>query len=58
MINIQKIEYTEGDIAVFSVNITFFGISLYKRTEITTNEEVVNSLLPPKNLSKVGFKIN
>ena len=58
MINIQKIEYTEGDIAVFSVNITFFGISLYKRTEITTNEKVVNSLLPPKKLSKVGFKIN
>ena len=58
MINIQKIEYTEGDIAVFSVNITFFGISLYKRTEITTNKEVVNSLLPPKNLSKVGYKIN
>lgn len=58
MINIQKIEYTEGDIAVFSVNITFFGISLYKRTEITTNEEVVNSLLPPKKLSKVGYKIN
>ena len=58
MINIQKIEYTEGDIAVFSVNITFFGISLYKRTEITTNEEVVNSLQPPKKLSKVGYKIN
>ena len=44
MIETVKKEYREGDNAVRTTSITFFGIPIFRSKEITTNNDIVELL--------------
>ena len=49
-------EYTEGNRAIYSISITFFGITIYKSIRETTNNNVVNALTTKSRTTIKGFK--
>lgn len=53
--NIKK-EYREGDNAVRTTSITFFGIPIFRSKEITTNNDIVELLTVQKKTTIKGFK--
>lgn len=56
MLCISTKEYTEGNRAIYSSSITFFGISIYKSIRETTNINVVNALITKSRITIKGFK--
>ena len=56
MIETVKKEYREGDNAVRTTSITFFGIPIFKSKEITTNNDIVELLTVQKKTTIKGFK--
>ena len=56
MLCISTKEYTEGNRAIYSISITFFGISIYKSIRETTNNNVVNALTTKSRTTIKGFK--
>lgn len=56
MLCISTKEYTEGNRAIYSISITFFGISIYKSIRETTNNNVVNALTTKSKITIKGFK--
>ena len=56
MLCISTKEYTEGNRAIYSISITFFGITIYKSIRETTNNNVVNALTTKSRTTINGFK--
>lgn len=56
MLCISTKEYTEGNRAIYSVSITFFGITIYKSIRETTDINVVNALTTKSRTTIKGFK--
>lgn len=56
MLCISTKEYTEGNRAIYSISITFFGITIYKSIRETTNNNVVNVLTTKSRTTIKGFK--
>ena len=56
MLYISAKEYTEGNRAIYSISITFFGITIYKSIRETTNNNVVNALTTKSRTTIKGFK--
>lgn len=56
MLCISIKEYTEGNRAIYSISVTFFGISIYKSIRETTNNNVVNALTTKSRTTIKGFK--
>lgn len=56
MLYISTKEYTEGNRAIYSISITFFGITIYKSIRETTNNNVVNALTTKSKITIKGFK--
>lgn len=56
MLCISTKEYTEGNRAIYSISVTFFGISIYKSIRETTNNNVVNALTTKSKITIKGFK--
>lgn len=56
MIETVKKEYREGDNAVRTTSITFFGIPIFRSKEITTNNDIVELLTVQKKTTIKGFK--
>lgn len=56
MLYISTKEYTEGNRAIYSISITFFGISIYKSIRETTDINVVNALTAKSRTTIKGFK--
>lgn len=56
MLCISTKEYTEGNRAIYSISITFFGISIYKSIRETTNINVVSALTTKSKTTIKGFK--
>ena len=56
MIETVKKEYREGDNAVRTASITFFGIPIFRSKEITTNNDIVELLTVQKKTTIKGFK--
>ena len=56
MLCISTKEYTEGNRAIYSISINFFGISIYKSIRETTNNNVVNALTTKSKITIKGFK--
>ena len=56
MLCISTKEYTEGNRAIYSISITFFGITIYKSIRETTNNNVVNALTTKSRITIKGFK--
>ena len=56
MIKTVKKEYREGDNAVRTTSITFFGIPIFRSKEITTNNDIVELLTVQKKTTIKGFK--
>ena len=56
MLCISTKEYTEGNRAIYSISITFFGIIIYKSIRETTNNNVVNALTTKSRTTIKGFK--
>ena len=56
MLCISTKEYTEGNRAICSTSITFFGITIYKSIRETTNINVVNALTTKSRITIKGFK--
>jgi hypothetical protein len=56
MLCISTKEYTEGNRAIYSISITFFGITIYKSIRETTNNNVVNALTTKSKTTIKGFK--
>jgi hypothetical protein len=56
MLCISTKEYAEGNRAIYSISITFFGISIYKSIRETTNNNVVNALTTKSKITIKGFK--
>lgn len=56
MLCISTKEYTEGNRAIYSISITFFGISIYKSIRETTNNNVVSALTTKSRTTIKGFK--
>lgn len=56
MIETVTKEYREGDNAVRTTSITFFGIPIFRSKEITTNNNLVKLLTVQKNTTIKGFK--
>lgn len=56
MLCISTKEYTEGNRAIYSISITFFGITIYKSIRETTNNNVVNALTTKSRTAIKGFK--
>ena len=56
MIETVKKEYREGDNAVRTTSITFFGIPIFRSKEITTNNDIVELLTVQKKTTIRGFK--
>ena len=56
MLCISTKEYTEGNRAIYSISVTFFGISIYKSIRETTNNNVVNALTTKSRIIIKGFK--
>ena len=56
MLCISTKEYTEGNRAIYSISVTFFGISIYKSIRETTNNNVVSALTTKSRTTIKGFK--
>lgn len=56
MLCISTKEYTEGNRAIYSISITFFGITIYKSIRETTNNNVVSALTAKSRTTIKGFK--
>lgn len=56
MLCISTKEYTEGNRAIYSISITFFGITIYKSIRETTNNNVVSALTTKSRTIIKGFK--
>ena len=56
MIETVKKEYREGDNAVRTTSITFFGIPIFRSKEITTNNDIVELLTVQKKTTIKCFK--
>lgn len=56
MLSISTKEYTEGNRAIYSISITFFGITIYKSIRETTNNNVVSALTTKSRTTIKGFK--
>ena len=56
MLCISTKEYTEGNRAIYSISITFFGISIYKSIRETTDINVVSALTTKNTITIKGFK--
>lgn len=56
MLCISTKEYTEGNRAIYSISITFFGITIYKSIRETTNINVVSTLTTKSRTTIKGFK--
>lgn len=56
MLCISTKEYTEGNRAIYSISITFFGITIYKSIRETTNNNVVSALTTKNRTTIKGFK--
>lgn len=56
MLCISTKEYTEGNRAIYSISITFFGITIYKSIRETTNNNVVSALITKSRTTIKGFK--
>ena len=56
MLETVKKEYREGDNAVRTTSITFFGIPIFRSKEITTNNDIVELLTVQKKTTIKGFK--
>lgn len=56
MLCISIKEYTEGNRAIYSISITFFGITIYKSIRETTDINVVNALTTKSRTTIKGFK--
>nr|DAQ71214.1 MAG TPA: hypothetical protein [Crassvirales sp.] len=56
MLCISTKEYTEGNRAIYSISITFFGITIYKSIRETTNNNVVSALTTKSRTTIKGFK--
>ena len=56
MIKVITDEYREGDNAVKTTSITFFGIPIFRSKEITTNNDIVELLTVQKKTTIKGFK--
>lgn len=56
MIETVKKEYREGDNAVRTTSITFFGIPIFRSKEMTTNNDIVELLTVQKKTTIKGFK--
>ena len=56
MLCISTKEYTEGNRAIYSISITFFGITIYKSIRETTNINVVSALTTKSRTTIIGFK--
>lgn len=56
MLCISTKEYTEGNRAIYSISITFFGITIYKSIRETTNNNVVSALTTKSKITIKGFK--
>ena len=56
MLCISTKEYTEGNRAIYSISITFFGITIYKSIRETTNINVVSALTTKSTITIKGFK--
>lgn len=56
MLCISTKEYTEGNRAIYSISITFFGITIYKSIRETTNNNVVNALTTKSRTTIKDFK--
>ena len=56
MIETVKKEYREGDNAVRTTSITFFGIPIFRSKEITTNNDIVELLTVQKKTTTKIFK--
>lgn len=56
MLYISTKEYTEGNRAIYSISITFFGITIYKSIRETTNNNVVSALTTKSRTTIKGFK--
>lgn len=56
MLCISTKEYTEGNRAIYSISITFFGITIYKSIRETTNNNVVSTLTTKSRTTIKGFK--
>lgn len=56
MLCISTKEYTEGNRAIYSISVTFFGITIYKSIRETTNNNVVSALTTKSRTTIKGFK--
>ena len=56
MLCISTKEYTEGNRAIYSISITFFGITIYKSIRETTNNNVVSALTTKSRTTIKGSK--
>ena len=56
MLCISTKEYTEGNRAIYSISITFFGITIYKSIRETINNNVVSTLTTKSRTTIKGFK--
>ena len=56
MLCVSTKEYTEGNRAIYSISITFFGITIYKSIRETTNNNVVSALTTKSRTTIKGFK--
>ena len=56
MLCISTKEYTEGNRAIYSISITFFGISIYKSIRETTDINEVSALTTKSRTTIKGFK--
>ena len=56
MLCISTKEYTEGNRAIYSISITFFGITIYKSIREKTNNNVVSALTTKSRTTIKGFK--
>lgn len=56
MIKVITDEYREGDNAVKTTSITFFGIPIFKYKKLTTNNKAVALLTVQKETTIKGFK--
>ena len=56
MLCISTKEYTEGNRAIYSISVTFFGITIYKSIRETTDINVVNALTTKSRTTIKGFK--
>lgn len=56
MLCISTKEYTEGNRAIYSISVTFFGITIYKSIRETTNNNIVSALTTKSRTTIKGFK--